>query len=482
MSIFNNLKWTALAQVFRIILQLISLTVLTRLLEPSQYGLMAMATVVSNFALIIRDLGTGAAIIQKKEIDNSFKSTVFWLNVITGFLISILIILLSPLIASVLKQHELVGILTLLSISFPIASLGIIHKSLLERASSFRKIAFIEIISSSFALVIALILAHNNAGVYSLIFQSLISISLSTIFFCILSPWRPKFIFKVDVLKSLTNFSGSLIIFNLVNYFSRNADALIIGRFFSSSVLGAYSLGYRIMLFPIANLTAVVSKSLYPIMSKNQEDRKEIKRIYLKSILFITSLTAPLMSGLMALREPLITIVFGNEWRLVSEILFWLAPSGFIQSIVSSSGSVFMSIGNTNLLMRLGFLGAFLYLTSFIIGAQYDIIFFVKLYFIVNIINIFPVMYYLIRSIEGTILEILRMIAPPILSSIFMIFIISLIKYFNIISIEYGILGQINSLILYIILGFFSYIFIYRILFLSYLKLWVPIKMLKLLV
>ena len=183
MSLSSNLKWVALSKVIQIALQLISLTVLTRLLDPSEYGLMAMATVVTNFTLIVRDLGTAAAIIQRKELDQTIKSTVFWLNVIMGTSIALIVVFASPLIAHVFNE----AVLLLLALSFPIASLGTAQQALLERESHFRKVASIEICASAIALTVALGMAYQDFGVYSLVGQTLATCSISTLLL-----WRSR--------------------------------------------------------------------------------------------------------------------------------------------------------------------------------------------------------------------------------------------------------------------------------------------------
>lgn len=157
MSALSNAKWITLSQMGKVFTQLMSMFVLARLLPPSEFGLMAMALVVINFSLLIRDLGTSAAIIQHNELKDSTTNAIFGLNITMGTVIAIVIALFSPLIATAFKEPRLTDILLLLSISFPIASSGSTHLALLERNSKFMIVSLIELSAGILALIAAII-------------------------------------------------------------------------------------------------------------------------------------------------------------------------------------------------------------------------------------------------------------------------------------------------------------------------------------
>ncbi|MGR5237722.1 MOP flippase family protein [Vibrio alfacsensis] len=477
MSLKSNLKWVTLSRIVQIVLQLISLTVLTRLLAPSEYGLMAMAMVVTNFSLIVRDLGTADAIIQRKTIDQEIKSTIFWLNIIMGACIALIIVICSPLIANLFDELALIPVLMCLTLSFPISSLGTAHKALLERESHFKTVAAIEICSATIALAVALILAYKNYGVYSLVGQTLTNCLISSLFLWRSTKWLPSLIFSKSQLKKVLGFSGNLTAFNLINYFSRNSDAMIIGHYFSTAVLGAYSLAYRVMLFPLQNLTSVMSRSLYPLMSRKQDEPERIKEMYLKVLTFVASITAPMMAGLAVLREPFVALTFGEKWTLVPSILLWLAPTGFVQSLVSTTGSVFMANGKTQLLMRLGVLGASLQVTAFIIGGQYDVQMMALLYLVANIINAIPAMFYTMRTLNGCLFDLVQLLIAPILCSGIMV--VSLLITTQLTK------SYINTPISYLLINVLSaaiiYVISYRLIFPEKIVKFVPDRHLKLL-
>ncbi|HGX3503843.1 TPA: oligosaccharide flippase family protein, partial [Klebsiella pneumoniae] len=164
-------------------------------------------------------------------------------------------------------------------------------------------ISFIEIFSSTVSVILALITAKMGFGVYSLVIQAVSLNLISAIQFWICSKWHPSFskIIVYHELKKIFGFSANVSLFNIINYFARNADSFIIGRYMSIVVLGSYNLAYRIMLFPLQSLTFVATRSLYPVLSHHQDDNKKIASIYLNCTFFVLFLSAPLMSGIAVL-------------------------------------------------------------------------------------------------------------------------------------------------------------------------------------
>ncbi|HCB2713445.1 TPA: O83 family O-antigen flippase, partial [Escherichia coli] len=364
MSTFNNAKWVGLSQFTKVILQIMALIIFSRLLDPLEYGIMAMATVISNFALIIRDLGTGAAVIQRKVISNDLLSSIFWLNIIMGLLVMVAIIICAPLLSEFFKESKLCNVLLLLSVTFPLASAAIVHQANLEREFQFAKVCSIEIASSLISFLIGIVCAIKNYGVYSLVALTISQAMISTLGMWFASKWRPQFKVNWSEIQEVYSFSGNLTLFNMVNYFSRNSDGIIIGRFFSSAILGAYSLAYRIMLFPVQSLTSVISRSLYPVISRMQDDVNSINHVYMRTLAFISTLTLPLMMGLWSIRNEFVMEILGAKWISVVGILSWLAPTGYIQSLVSTTGTILMACGRANILFYLGVAAAVLQVSA----------------------------------------------------------------------------------------------------------------------
>ena len=412
MSLSNGIKWVGLGQFVKVTTQLVVIFYLTRIIPPSEYGLLAMAAIVMNLANIFNDLGTGAAIIQRQNITQDFYNYIYKINIITGLVVMLSVMAISPVLVHYFKQPELYKIILLLSLCFPISSMSIVHKSSIEKVKNFKVSIKIEVFANLIGLLLAVTLAHLGFGVYSIVFQTIITLLLSTIlyFYCSEINVSLKNRTKSENVNGVLSFSGYIFLFNIVNYFARNLDVIIIGRFFSSAILGAYSVAYKIMLFPVQNLTFVISRVFFPHFANQLDNISANRSDYLKSIHIILSIAAPMMLGISVLSQDLVHLFFDEKWYLIGDLLLWLAPTAIIQSILSTTGTVFTAYAKTFWLFCLGIVGMILMGASFILGSFYSIKTLTLFYFIANIINFFPVIYMVGKILNFKIATILFLI------------------------------------------------------------------------
>lgn len=432
MSLFNNIKWVGFSQLAKILSQVVTIFYLTRVISPNEYSLLAMTAIVMNLATIFSDMGTASAVIQKQNITLSFYNLIYKINIFIGFFVCAVILLFSPLVVGYFERSELYNLLFMLSIIFPITALGIVHRAKLEKDQNFKKLAKIEVFSSLIGLIVAIVMANLEYGVYSIVTQMIVIAALISIFCRFLSGLKLTILgsYERNDLKHIYHFSGNLLGFNLINYFSRNLDVILIGKYFSSTVLGAYSIAYRIMLFPVQSMTFVVSRALLPHISHDLSNSETIKDNYFNCIFIIAMLTAPLMLGISALSNDFVVIFFKEAWSDVAIILCWLAPSAIIQAILSTTGAVFTAYQRTNWLFWLGCIGALLYSFSFIIGVQYDIEFFVKMYLLANILNFFPVMYLVGKILNFSLKDVGLVIYKTLIPALLMFLILHILNLY----------------------------------------------------
>lgn len=420
MTLINNTKWVAISQFSRVGLQLLGMLFLARLLDPADYGVMAMAMIVVNLANLLRDLGTSAAVVQRDELDENAKTTVFWLNFGVGLTLSVLVAGLAMLIGYIFASPSLPRVLWLLALGFPITASSAVHQALLERQSRFKLLAGIEILSSGTGLSVAILLARFGFGVLCLPAQILTAATLSAVQLWILGRWRPGRKFDLDSFKSLFSYSGNLTAFNLINYLARNADSIVVGKLLGAVQLGVYSQAYRVMLFPLQNMTFVATRALFPLLSRHQNEPLALRKLYLKTVMMVVTITGPLMCGVWVQREEFVHIVFGAKWSAVIPVLAWLAPVGFIQSIISTTGTVFMATGNTEKLMKLGLIATVLQVGGFVIGAFWDVNHVAAMYAVANLINFFVAMSATMNHLDSSISYLLRKISKPLVTCVAM--------------------------------------------------------------
>lgn len=417
MTVGKNIKWVAVAQAAKIISQLANIFVLARILPPSDYGVMAIATVASNLALLIRDMGTASNIIQKTTIDHQTVNVVFWLNVVMGFTICLLLVLFAPYLASLFHSHELTFVLWIIAPTFMISSSSAIHQALLERESKFKLIAGIEGFGALLAIAVSVSAAFLGFGVYSLasqVFVQALSVSLLLWYF---ASWTPTLNPQLSKLKELMHFSGNMAGYQMVSFAFRNADAIIIGRFLNSALLGVYSMAYKIMLFPIQNISWITTRAIFPLLSRAQNNMEEVRRLYLNALAGVSFLTAPLMMLLCVTRVDFIQVALGDKWALIPGLLSYMTAIGYLQAVSGTTGPIFMALGKTAFLFKFGIFGALLHIALFIFGAKFGIVEVVQCYLVASLVVTLLTFYFAHKAIDLSFKEMLPSIRWSLICS-----------------------------------------------------------------
>lgn len=427
MSAFSNARWVGTIQVARVGTQLLTLLVLSRLLTPADFGLIAMVLAITNFAMLIRDLGTGAAIVQKAVLDPETTLTAHWSNCFLGLGLAVVLALIAIPAAWFFNAPTVQPLLQLLALSYPLLGSSTVHQALLERESRFGVLARIEISAMVTSFFVAVIAGYLGMGAFAFVLQALALALVSSVQLWFASSLRTRWYWGRKEALEIWRFSGHLLGFNLVNYFARNADTIIIGRVAGPTMLGPYSIAYRLMLFPLQNLTFVAARALLPVMSRSQGAFGELAEMYSRTLSVIAFFTAPLMAGLFVLREPFVDVVLGDEWVLVATLTAWLAPIGFIQSLVSAGGTVFTAIGRTDTLFKLGLFSTALHVGAFLLGIQWSIEGLAAAYLGASIINA-AVCFHVLMSILG---QNTLSLVPAILPAIVRATIMAVAVYFG---------------------------------------------------
>ncbi|MFK7803304.1 MAG: MOP flippase family protein [Anaerolineae bacterium] len=385
-----GISWTMFSQISRQVTRLIIDIILARFLAPDAYGLIGMVTVFTGFALIFTDMGFGAALVQKKDATEKHYNSIFWLNSLTGLVLTILFIVGAPLIASFYDQELLVPVTILIAFNFFIGSLGLIHKTLLRKMMDFRKLAIVELSALFIAGCIGVAMALTGYGIWSLAWQSVIMTFLTTIFLWIVSTWRPRRIYDSGAVKELFAFSGNLLGFQAANYWLRNGDYLLIGRFLGEIALGIYTKSYMLMLVPLRLISSNISQVMFPAFSVIQDDHKRIANIYLKITRTIAMITFPLSLGLWSVADEFVAVVFGEQWLAMIPVLRYLCIVGMMQSIGTLNGNLYLSQGRTDLQFKVGMIIGVLGLIFIYFGLQFGIVGVAIAYTVFSIIVFFP--------------------------------------------------------------------------------------------
>lgn len=168
-------------------------------------------------------------------------------------------------------------------------------------------------------------------------------------------------------------FSLNLLGFNVINYFSRNGDNFLVGKFLGASALGWYAFAYNLMLLPILNVTNSISRVLFPVLSKFQDDQHSFRDIYLKVVRYVAFFAFPIVMGIIAISKPFFMYFLGAKWLPALPVVYILTPMGFLQSILSLNGAIYSAKGRTDLLFRYNVIFTIIILASFVVGLRWGI-------------------------------------------------------------------------------------------------------------
>lgn len=359
---------TFLSQGASVLIGLVSTIVLARLLSPDDYGLLAMVVAVTSFAGLFRDLGLSSAAIQIHTITNAQQSNLFWINVALGSTLTLALAAASPLVAWFYQKPEVLWVTVALSASFLIGSLATQSGALLIREMRFGQQAVAMVSGAIVNLAVAIVLALEGFRYWSLVWGQLAGALTSTVLLFLLSPFRPGLPSRGTGLKEMLKFGVNITAFDFVNYFQRNLDNILIGRYWGAEPLGLYSRAYALLMFPITNLRGPISAVAFPALSRLQDQPAAYRDYYLRVTSLLALVSMPLAAYLFVAAEPVIEILLGHQWLGVAPVFSCLALAAFIQPSSGFAGSLMLSLGQGRRYFLAGLFNAVILSGSFIIG------------------------------------------------------------------------------------------------------------------
>lgn len=413
----QGVVWSAVSQWGRLGLNLLTTIILARLLAPGDFGLLAMCVVFTGLFASVSDLGLGSALVQAEAPGPEDFDTVFWLSAGTGILSCLAVTALAPLVASFYGVGDLTAILRWLGAGLAASSLAVVPQALLTRAMNFQRIAAVEITASLFGGGIGIAAALLGAGAFSLVMQSLGTAACATVGYWIAAPWKPGGGFAGFGQGRMIRFGTHLIGFNAVNYVARNVDYLLIGKYLGPEQLGYYSLAYRLMLFPLQNISAVVGKVLLPAFSAIQRDDRRLRDAFLRLTRYVALLSFPLMLGVLVTAHELIGVVFGARWDPAAPVVQILALVGLLQSIGTNTGTLFMAKGRTDILFRWGICATAVLICGIVWGLAHGILGVATGYALAYLLLVIPGLAIPLRLVDGRAADVLRAVLPVFLLS-----------------------------------------------------------------
>ena len=337
-KVLSGLRWSAGARFLGQLITWAITIIVMRLLTPGDYGLMAMAGVFIAFLMMLNELGLGAALIQKQEIDETTLRQTFGMLWVINFCLFLILLLIAPLIGSFFHEQRIVPIVRLLSIQFIMMPFAIIPQSLITREMNFKGISIVDFVSAIAGSAITLILALSGLGVWSLVWGSMAIIVSRTIGLNVISSYLHIPIFSFKGMAQTITFGGYVTISRILWGFYTQADTFIIGKLLGKELLGFYSVGVTIATLPMEKVSGIINQVAFPAFSRIQNDSKMAASHFLKAVRVMSFLAFPVLWGMSSIAPELVAVLLGDKWRLAVvpfQLLSLVIPIRMISNLMS---------------------------------------------------------------------------------------------------------------------------------------------------
>lgn len=354
----KGITWSMVARLAVVVSQFITTAVLARLLRPSDFGTVAIALIFTDVASLFGNLGVGNALIQKKDANPLHYFSAFWTNLAVSFLMIMVLFFLSPIISSFYGNPELTLIIRVISLNFILNSFIFVQQSIFAKEMDFKKLAIRDILAVFVSGAFGIGAALCGFGVWSLVFQSLIYTVINAVSLWMLSSWRPKFVFSFRHLTEILPFSTNVTGSGFLRYYIENFDRLVIGKVLGAQALGYYSLSFKVMMYPLYNISWVLSKVLFPALSTVQNDIFRVKKIYLKLFRAVSLATFPIVVGIFLGADILIVSVYGPNWQPTINLVRAMCLVGMIYTLSAITSTIYWTHNKTGLKLKMDFANA----------------------------------------------------------------------------------------------------------------------------
>jgi teichuronic acid exporter len=429
-SLKTNLFWDYLNRFGNTLFSLITSVILARLLTPSDYGLVGISMAVNGIAGIFLNLGFVSAIIQAKELDNKSLSTVFFLNMGIALLIYGSVFFSAPFVGLFYKLPELDLILKITAISFVINALNIIPSALMTREMKFKEMAIVSLLSSLISGSIGIYLAMHHYGVWSIIYQQLLSGIIVLLGFYLFTRWLPILYFKILTIKKMLKFGMYMFFSGLLDGVYNRIDIFLIAKVFSPASLGLYTRAQGLDGM-IRNLSSgSLLNVLFPTFAKISDNREQLKQMYYQYFQLISFLFCLLAGIFYISAEQLFLILFGAQWHVSAVYFKILVLAGFAYPLSSLSLSIIEARGNSKNFFKVEILKKILFLPTYFIAYFLGIIPFLIAYTIAMYIATFINVGFLKYELEISVIQTIKFLSTYFIPALSLIFIINLIQMY----------------------------------------------------
>jgi O-antigen/teichoic acid export membrane protein len=373
-KVARGLGWKLVGQGFAQVTSVAVGILLAHLLTPGQFGLAGMALVFTGFAGVFTDLALGPALVQRANINEEDRSTAFWTSLVAGIVLTAIAAGLAPLVADFFSMPAVRPLFYVSATIFFLSSLSVTQSALLTREMNFRSLEIRGMVSAIAGAALAVPLAFAGAGAWTIVGQALFTSIVSVVLLWRLSPWRPRFVYSFESLRTLGSFGMKTLASQVLGYLSLNMDNVLVGRYLGSRALGLYAVAYNVMFLPVGRISQPIQQVVFAAFAKLQHDPVRLSEAWRRGNQLISALNVPAFVGMAVIAPDFVPVVLGHKWHAAVPVLQLLSLAGVAQSFQTLNWSTVQALGRAGVMLRVRLFSAPLTLAAFAFGLRWGVV------------------------------------------------------------------------------------------------------------
>ncbi|MGV3145824.1 lipopolysaccharide biosynthesis protein [Streptococcus parasuis] len=452
-DVVKGLFWTLSERFMSQLVSVIVTIILTRLIAPSDYGVISVVTVIIAILNVFMTSGFSASLIQQDNVDDLDYSTVFYFSIVLGLFIYILVYICAPYLANFYKLPQLDSVLKVLALKIPLSALNSVQQAYVSRNMLFQKF-FISTVSATLVSgIIGVTMAYSNFGVWSLVVQDLSNVITITLVLWFSVGWRPTYQFSLFRLKKLFGFGVKIFFQTLFNTVYANIRSLLIGGFYSATDLAYYTKGNQYPNLIVTNVDTAVSKTMFPVMSREQDDFDRVKSLTRRTAQTSSYIMSPILVGFFVCAEPIVSIVMTDKWLAAVPYIRIICICLLIRASQTAILQAIKSIGRSDIVLKMDIPVRLFALLLLLCTIRFGVIYIAISEIVVEFLALIIYSFYSSKLINYNYFEVFNDFA----NNVFMAIVMGVIVYF---AGTFIFITPIINLLLQVIFGVMVYIFL----------------------
>jgi O-antigen/teichoic acid export membrane protein len=403
-------------QVATFILRIGSMVVLARLLDPHDFGVVGMVTACTGFLGLFRDAGLSMATIQRVSVSRAQISTLFWINVLVGVILSVLCAAMAPILTHFYNEPRLLWVTIVIGGGFLFNGATAQHRAILQRNMRFAVLTLVDILALIFSLAVGVAMAMTGFGYWALVGMTVALPAASLVGVWVASGWIPGPPERRTGVRSMLRYGGTVTLNNLIVYIAYNADKVLLGRYWGAATLGIYGRAYQLVSMPNDSLSSTIALVAFPALSRLQNDPPRLKSYFLKGYGLFLSLVVPITMGCALFAEDIIRVFLGPKWGEATPVFRLLAPTILTFALINPFGWFLLATGGQVRSLKIALMIAPVVILGYVAGLASGPTGVATGFSIATVLLILPVICWATRGTAITVLDAFKEAMRPFLS------------------------------------------------------------------